>query len=89
MLWATGDVFAFEVYPEDETEVVVRSADQFNISNRLLLGTKRGEKTMNAKQKYLFDLTGYLHLKNVLATEDLSNAQAAIERLLKIQSLKD
>ena len=43
---------------------------------------------MNAKQKYLFDLTGYLHLKNVLATEDLSNAQAAIDRLLKIPSDK-
>jgi len=23
---------------------------------------------MNAKQKYLFDLNGYLHLKDVLAT---------------------
>ena len=37
---------------------------------------------MNAKQKYLFDLTGYLHLKNVLATDELSKAQAAVDRLL-------
>ena len=43
---------------------------------------------MNAKQKYLFDLTGYLHLKNVLATDELSNAQAAIDRLLKMPSDK-
>ena len=59
---------AFEVYSEDEKEVVVKSADQFNISNRLLSGTKRVENTMNAKQKYLLDLTGYPHLKNVLET---------------------
>jgi len=32
---------------------------------------------MNTKQKYLFDLTGYLHLKNVLETDELSNVQAA------------
>ena len=43
---------------------------------------------MNAKQKYFFDLTGYLHLKNVLTTDELSNAQAAINRLLKMSSDK-
>ena len=31
---------------------------------------------MNAKQKYLFDLNGYLHLKDVLATITL----AALEK---------
>lgn len=35
---------------------------------------------MTPKQKYLFDLTGYLHLKNVLSPEELRDAQAAIER---------
>ena len=42
---------------------------------------------MNAKQKYLFDLTGYLHLKDVLATDELSKAQTAIDRLLKMPLL--
>jgi len=69
-------MFAFEVYSEDEKEVVVRCWS-VNISNRLLSGTKRVENTMNTKQKYLFDLTGYLHLKNVLETDELSNVQAA------------
>jgi len=81
-------MFAFEVYSEDEKEVVVRSTDQFNISNWLLSGTKRIENTMNAKQKYLFDLNGYLHLKDVLATDELSKAQAAIDRLLEMPSDK-
>ena len=35
---------------------------------------------MTAKQKYLFDLNGYLHIKDVLAADELSNAQAAIDR---------
>ena len=35
---------------------------------------------MTPKQKYLFDVTGYLHLKNVLSPEELQNAQEAIER---------
>ena len=43
---------------------------------------------MNAKQKYLFDLNGYLHLKNVLAETELSNAQKAIDRLLEMPSDK-
>ena len=29
---------------------------------------------MTPKQKYLFDLSGYLHLENVLTPEKLSNA---------------
>jgi ectoine hydroxylase-related dioxygenase (phytanoyl-CoA dioxygenase family) len=37
---------------------------------------------MTPKQKYLFDLTGYLHLKNVLTAEELSKTQTAIDRLL-------
>ena len=43
---------------------------------------------MNAKQKYLFDLNGYLHLKNVLAETELSSAQKAIDRLLETPSDK-
>ena len=35
---------------------------------------------MTAKQRYLFDLNGYLHIKNVLAADELSNAQEAIDR---------
>lgn len=38
---------------------------------------------MTPKQKYLFDLRGYLHLENVLTPEELSNAQTAIERLVQ------
>ena len=38
---------------------------------------------MTPKQKYLFDLRGYLHLENVLTPQELGNAQAAIERLVK------
>ena len=43
---------------------------------------------MDAKQKYLFDLNGYLYLENVLAADKLSNAQVTIDRLLKIPSDK-
>jgi len=43
---------------------------------------------MTEKQKYLFDLNGYIHLKNALATDELNNAQAAIDRLLKMPSDK-
>ena len=39
---------------------------------------------MTPKQKYLFDLTGYLHLKNVLTAEELSRTQTAIDHLLSI-----
>ena len=42
---------------------------------------------MTPKQKYLFDLRGYLHLENVLTPEELSNAQAAVEQL--VQSAPD
>ena len=38
---------------------------------------------MTPKQKYLFDLRGYLHLENVLTPQELHNAQAAIERLVQ------
>jgi len=37
---------------------------------------------MTPKQRYIFDLSGYLHLKNVLADDELREAQAAIDRLL-------
>ncbi len=37
---------------------------------------------MTPKQRYLFDLSSYLHLKNVLADDELREAQAAIDRLL-------
>ena len=39
---------------------------------------------MNAKQKYLFDLNGYLYIVNVLAADKLGNVQVTIDRLLKI-----
>ena len=38
---------------------------------------------MTPKQRYLFDLTGYLHLKNVLSEEELRNAQDAVERCVQ------
>ena len=38
---------------------------------------------MTPKQKYLFDLRGYLHLENVLTPQELGDAQAAIERLVQ------
>ena len=41
---------------------------------------------MTPKQKYLFDLRGYLHLDNVLTPKELGNAQAAIERLVQASS---
>ena len=47
-------MFAFEVYSEDEKEVVVRSTDQFNISNWLLSGTKRIENTMHKPQSIVY-----------------------------------
>ena len=37
---------------------------------------------MTPKQRYIFDLSGYLHLKNVLADDELREAQAAIDCLL-------
>ena len=40
---------------------------------------------MTPKQKYLFDLRGYLHLENVLTPEELSKAQATIERLVQAE----
>ena len=59
-----------------------------SVSGQLLSGTKRIENTMNAKQKYLFDLNGYLHLKSVLAETELCSAQEAIDRLLEMPSDK-
>ena len=56
--------------------------------NQLLSGAKRIENSMNAKQKYLFDLTGYLHLKDVLATDELSKAKKTIDRLLEAYAPK-
>ena len=38
---------------------------------------------MTPKQRYLFDLTGYLHLKDVLTDNKLEKAQKAINRLLR------
>ena len=35
---------------------------------------------MTAEQRYLFDLHGYLHLRNVLSAEELAAARAAAER---------
>ena len=32
---------------------------------------------MTPEQRYLFDVTGYLHLKNALTDEELKTAQAA------------
>ena len=39
---------------------------------------------MTSKQRYLFDLNGYLHIKNVLSDEELREAQEAIERCARI-----
>ena len=39
---------------------------------------------MSPKQRYLFDLTGYLHLKNVLSDAELRNAQDAVERCIQM-----
>lgn len=38
---------------------------------------------MTPKQRYLFDLTGYIHLKNVLNDEELQKAQDAVERCVQ------
>ena len=38
---------------------------------------------MTPKQRYLFDLTGYIHLKNVLSDEELQNAQDAVTRCVQ------
>ena len=38
---------------------------------------------MTPKQKYLFDLRGYLHLENALTPQELGKAQTAIERLVR------
>ncbi len=38
---------------------------------------------MTPKQKYLFDLRGYLHLENALTAQELSDTQKAIERLVQ------
>ena len=37
---------------------------------------------MTLKQRYLFDITGYLHLKNVLTSEILRTAQEAVDRYI-------
>ena len=39
---------------------------------------------MTPTQRYLFDLNGYLHLKNVLSGTELKEAQDAVERYIKI-----
>ena len=36
---------------------------------------------MTPKQKYLFDLNGYLHIANVLSGDGLRAAQQAVELL--------
>ena len=38
---------------------------------------------MTSEQRYLFDMTGYLHLKNVLNPEELHNAQEAADRYIQ------
>jgi ectoine hydroxylase-related dioxygenase (phytanoyl-CoA dioxygenase family) len=38
---------------------------------------------MTAEQRYLFDLHGYLHLKNALSDEEVASARAAAERYTK------
>ena len=38
---------------------------------------------MTPKQRYLFDLTGYIHLKNILSDGELKNAQDAVERCVQ------
>ena len=38
---------------------------------------------MTPKQRYLFDLTGYIHLKNVLNDEELKKTQDAVERCVQ------
>ena len=38
---------------------------------------------MTSEQRYLFDMTGYLHLENVLNPEELHNAQEAADRYIQ------
>ena len=38
---------------------------------------------MTPEQRYLFDITGYLHLKNVLTGDALARAQEAVERCVQ------
>src|SRR5438105_1000423 len=37
---------------------------------------------MTPEQRYMFDLTGYLHLKDVVSGDDLSKAQEAADRYI-------
>ena len=37
---------------------------------------------MTPEQRYLFDVSGYLHLKNVLTTEEVASARDAAERYM-------
>ena len=37
---------------------------------------------MTPEQRYLFDVTGYIHLPNALSAEELKNAQEAVERVV-------
>ena len=39
---------------------------------------------MTPDQRYFFDLTGYLHLRNVLSPEELAPAQAAADRYINM-----
>ena len=38
---------------------------------------------MTPEQRYLFDVTGYIHLPNALSAEELKNAQEAVERVVQ------
>ena len=42
---------------------------------------------MTSEQHYFFDLTGYLHLKNVLNAEELHKAQEAADRYIHTRSM--
>ena len=37
---------------------------------------------MTPKQRYLFDVTGYLHLKNVITGDALAEASEAVDRYI-------
>ena len=39
---------------------------------------------MTPEQRYRFDVTGYLHLENVLSGEELSAAQDAVEQCISM-----
>ena len=39
---------------------------------------------MSPEQRYFFDLTGYLHLRNVLSEEELKPAQQAADRYISM-----